>query len=318
VSINIEITGLGAVAADFAQRHDPTLYDRDELLLVATFHNHGDHATGQFKVMMLLDGANVHEEWIHLEPNGQHDVSVSQNLAAGGHQLEAWADLTDHVQESNEADNHAQAEIVVYEGTDKDEAVDEPDTVIVSNVGEADWKKAGFHKVTVHVQVWDFLNEPLRDYDVYLHVEGGAQDWLTPREQMDEGTAAFTEVWLHPSSNLHIGCHSRDPAVRWPYLTGIFTADVNANEAVVLHAWQDTEIETWTDSDLQAHATQWNASGTVSVKAGFKVLGVGAEVAASGTYGRGGGDTSTTGTARTHRVLVAKDNLLAQQPQRPM
>jgi hypothetical protein len=316
VTANIDITALGAIPSTFAHHQDPTMYVDDEILLVATFHNSGDHPTGQFKVMLLLDGANVHEEWItDLHPLSHHDVSVARRgIAEGGHTLEAWADLTQHVAESEEGDNHAAGEFVVHPGSRKDQYIDEPEQTVEVHVSDAEWEKAGWKRVTVNVQIWDFLNNPLEHYDVYLMIEGQT-DWLMPEHQMQQGAARFTHVMVHPSGALHLGCHAREDNAH-PYLTGVFTAAINADQAVVIDAWQDTDIETWQDTDLDAKTKQWSISAKTSVKGGFKVLGVGAEVSAEvgGSYGESG--THTTGTARTHRVLIAKDDLVPQRPQR--
>jgi hypothetical protein len=311
--VNIRVTEAGVIPENYAQTGDATLYDNEPALLVATVLNDAGH-TGQFKVLLKLDGQHVHEEWIHdLSANAQHTVSFSIHPRAGQHQLMVVADSTDHVQETEEYfDNVAEVPFDVH--VRQVNFSDSEGEVVTAHVTDKQYEKAGWHRTTVNLQVWDFLNNPLQDFDVFIAPEGES-GWLEPEHQMTQGAARFPHVLVHPSGAIHVLCRARDSNAN-PTLTGVFTATINADQAVVIDAWQDTDIETWADTDLEAKTSQWSVSAKTSIKGGFKILGVGAEASAEvgGTYGRS--TTHTTGTVKTHRVLIAKSDLVPQRPQR--
>ncbi|MDT4943091.1 MAG: hypothetical protein QOJ34_3180 [Pseudonocardiales bacterium] len=312
---NIKVTEAGVIPENYAHTGDATLYDNEAALIVATVANEGGH-TGQFKVLLKLDGQHVHEEWINdLSANAHHTVTFAIHPHAGQHHLMVVADTTSHVQETEEYfDNVAEVPFDVHvRHVDFD---DSEGTVVTGHVTDKQYEKAGWKRATVNVQVWDFLNNPLEDYDVMI-VPEGESGWLQPEQQMTRGAARFPHVLVHPSGAIHVLCQARDANAN-PHLTGVFTATINADQAVVIDAWQDTDIETWADTDLDAKTTQWSVSAKTSVKGGFKILGAGVEASAEvgGTYGRS--STHTSGTVKTHRVLIAKPDLVPQRPQRPI
>ena len=309
--VNIQVTEVHVLPKHYQQSGDMTLYDNEEADVIARITNEGGH-TGQFKVMVKVDGQNVHDEWIHDLTGSSEDWMYVplMHVKAGEHNLMVIADATSRVTETEEYfDNVVEQTFTVhYRQVNADEHK------VDVHVTEKQWEQAGWKRVTVNVQVWDFLNNPLADFDVFLMVDG-TDTWLNPEHQMQHGAARFTKVLVHPSGALHIGCKSRSGAAV-PYLSGVFTAAINTDNAVVIDAWQDTDIETWTDSDLHTHTSQWSVSAKTSVKGGFKILGAGGEasVEVGGTYGQS--DSDATGRSKAHRVLIAKPDLVAQKPQR--
>jgi len=317
VTAEINIPNIGAIPANFAHTNDPTMYVDDEILLVATFHNGGDVATGQFKIMLILDGSNVHEEWIHdLHPGAHHNVAVPwRGLGDGGHELEALADVTHHVNESDLSGNMAKGEFVILGSSRKDEYVDEPGTTIQDHLTDKQWLDAGWKKATVHLSVWDFAGNPLSDYDVMVRVEGQTE-WIHPEHPMQEGAATFPKMFVHPSGQLNVHCQARG-ANAFPQLSGVFDTPINTDQAVVIHAWQHAEPTQWTDSDVHTHTAQWQVTGSESIKGGFKILDIGVEsnTTVGGSYGQS--DADAHGRSKTYRVWVASAALYPQTPQRP-
>jgi hypothetical protein len=312
--VNIMVTEAGVIPENYAQTQDATLYDNEPALLVTTVAMQGEHH-GQFKVLMKVDDQHVHEQFIHLSPNGQQTLSFAFHPRAGEHQFMVVADSTDAVQETVEyTDNVAEVPFDVHYR----QVQGDPEDVPV-HVTEKQWAEHGWSAkpVTVHLQVWDFLNNPLEDYDVHISFESqdGMTPWQSPEHQMTKGAARFPGVHVRPSGAIHVLCQARGDNAH-PQLQGTFTATINTDNAVVIDAWQDTDIETWADTDLDAKTKQWSVSAKTSVKGGFKVLGIGAEasVEVGGTYGQS--DTHTTGTVKTHRVLIAKPDLVPQKPAR--
>ncbi len=309
---NIKVSETNVYPDHFQQTGDMTLYDNEGAQIVTRIANEGGH-TGQFKVLVKLDGQHVHEEWIHdLSSQGEKWLHVPiAHLPAGQHQVEIYADITSRVQETEEwFDNKEEVPFEVhYRQINAD-----PDKVEV-HVSEQQWEKAGWKRANVYVQIWDYDNHPLADYEAYLNVEGQS-DWQpAAHNPMQHGAAEFHKLLLHPDAPLHIMCQTSHEGLL-PRLEGTFDANINDHGNVQIHSWQDAAIDTFQAADQHAVALQLSASLQVSGKVGFKVLGMGAEAGVSATGGVSHTTTDTHTTSRTFRILYPKTSLLPQQPTR--
>jgi hypothetical protein len=309
---NIQVAEFGVLPANYAQTQDATLYDNEPAEVVARISNVGGH-TGQFKVMVKVDGQNVHDEWIHdLSGGGEKWLVVPlQHLRAGEHHLMVLADTTSRVDETEEYfDNVGEKSFEVhYRQINAD-----PDKIEV-HVSEQQWEKAGWKRANVYVQIWDYDNHPLANYDVYLNVEGQSDWHPAAQNPMQDGAAEFHKLLLHPDAPLHIMCQTSHDGLL-PRLDGTFDANINAHGNVQIKSWQDAAIDTFQAADQHAVALQLSASLQVSGKVGFKVLGMGAEAGVSATGGVSHTTTDTHTTSRTFRILYPKTGLLPQQPTR--
>jgi hypothetical protein len=310
--VNIKVDEVHVVPKNYQQSGDMTLYDNEEADVLARISNSGGH-TGQFKVMVKVDGQSVLDEWIHdLSGQGEEWLYVPiPHVKAGDHQLAVLADYTSRVEETEDYfDNVVEETFTVHYRQIQGDA--EPVEVSVS---EKEWEKAGWKRANVYLQIWDYDNHPLAGYDVHLNVQGQSDWHKAEGGALQHGAAEWHKLLLHPDAPLNLMCQTAQDGLL-PQLDGTFEATINEHGNVQLKAWQDAAIDTFQAADQHAVALQLSASLQVSGKVSFKILGAGAEAGASVTGGVSHTTTDTHTDTHTFRVLYPKSDLLPQQPTR--